>query len=129
MRALRVAARAAVLLALAACGGTENKAGSVSYTLAGPAPARAVTFRLVGKQTGITASSTGYHVYPSAPIGDTLVVTVVANQGSTLTGAVVDFALPDRNVRPTLTILQVADNSYVLKNASLYALTALAPAP
>lgn len=130
MRALRRTALAAAMLLAGACSsGTEDKSGVVGYQLTGPVAARAVTFRVAGTHTAITPGGSAFHVYPSAATGDTVVVTVVANQGQSLTGAIVNVAVPDKSVPPSLTVLQVADNSYVLKNASLYFLTPLTPAP
>ena len=120
--------RGAVMLALAACsGGTDDKSAVVAYTLTGPTPVRAITFRVAGKHTAFTPGANTIHVYPSAGTGDTVLVTVVANQGTTLNGAVVSVAIPDRDVKPTITMIQVADANYTLKNPSLFSLNPPAP--
>lgn len=120
--------RGAVMLALAACsGGTDDKSAIVAYTLTGPTPVRAITFRVAGKHTAVTPGASTIHAYPSAGTGDTILVTVVANQGTTLNGEVVSITIPDRDVKPTITMVQVADANYALKNPSLFSLNPPAP--
>ena len=116
----RLVAGAGLLLA-AACGGTDVRSGAVPLTLTGPVPARGVVFQLAGKHDTITVpSGQPYRVFTTPGTGDTVTVVVVANQGSTLTGAIVDVHVPDVRVPPTFTMIQVAAANYSLQTASAY---------
>jgi len=54
----------------------------VFVSIAGFPSARAVEFRLVGKQTAIGAILAGSTVYTSVPAGDTITVVVIAPAGA-----------------------------------------------
>jgi hypothetical protein len=128
-RPLRSLALAGALALAAGCAGsTEPTGGLVSVILQGPAPARAVLFRLVGPHQAITVPS-GYpfRVYPTPGTGDTVIVAVVANQGQLLTGAIVTTQVPNVRTPPTFTLLQVAAADYSLPNAALYSVVIHTP--
>ena len=119
----------AMALAAACSSGTDIKAGAVSFTLNGPLPARAITFRVAGPHTTIVVpSGQPFRVFMSAAVGDTVTVAVVANQGSVLTGAVIAIQVPNVAVKPAVTVLQVAGTDYALKSAVSYSLSVLTPA-
>jgi hypothetical protein len=129
MRAAGVCGMLAAAALVAACGsGTEVKAGTVSFTLNGPVPARAVMFRLAGVHSAVTIpAGQPFRVFSQAGNGDTVTVAVIANQGTVLAGAVIDVAVPNVAVKPAVTVLQVTGTDYSLKSAASFSLSALAP--
>jgi hypothetical protein len=129
MRGSRIPALLLAAAVAAACGGgTDVKAGAVAFTLNGPLPARAIVFKVVGKQTSVDIpSGQPFRVFPGTAVGDTITVVVVANAGSVLTGEVVSVQVPDLAVKPVITVLQVAGTDYSLKTTSSYALSPVVP--
>jgi hypothetical protein len=130
MRRLTIGgALVAVATLLGACGsGTEVKAGTVSFTLNGPVPARAVMFRIAGAHSAVSLpTGQPFRVFSQAGNGDTVTVAVIANQGAVLAGAVIEVGVPDLSVKPTVTVLQVTGTDYSLKSAASFSLSALAP--
>jgi hypothetical protein len=118
------AALASALVALAACSGTEVKSGTLKVSLAGPSPARGVVFRVVGTHTGIAVpAGQPFRVFTAEGSADTVIISVVANQGNTLSGAVVQFAVPDTRTLPTAVILQVASPTYAMLSPSAFTLS------
>ena len=121
MNVLRNAMIGAALLALAACGGTENHAGALPVGVQGPQGVRAVMFRLVGQHDTVTVpAGKPYRVVLSAGPGDSATVLVIANQGDLLTGAIAEIQLANVKVPPTFRVVQVASPSYTLLPDTAY---------
>ncbi len=120
----RALAGLALLAAGAGCGdGSGPTAGVVMASLSGPVPARAVMFRLVGAQSGITApTGSSLRVFSTPLGGDTVRVAVIAPAGGTIAARAADIAVPDLGRRPVLILEQVAGATYALQNVATYSL-------
>ena len=124
------AALAALALALAACSDGPQP-GALVVQLAGVPGARAVKFRLVGPQTGVTAPAGSPVLVASAQLsGDTVMIAAFAPVGDTLNGAVLArLSVSDvrASARYTATVLEVAGPTYALQNPAQYTLTVVRP--
>ena len=118
---------AAALAAAAACGGTEPTDGALQLILTGPAPARAIQLRLVGKVT-TPMSAAGVRFFLDTVGVDTLLIMAVAQQGQTLPASSVgELQVPDVRATYQASLLQVAAPDYSLQSPALYSLTIQTP--
>ena len=125
-RALRRTAVLAALAAAAACGGTEPTGGTFQLTLNGPAPARAIQLRLVGRINGMVSAG-GVRFFVDTLGVDTVMVMAVAQQGQSLpTATFGHIVVPDVGATYQALLLQVAAPDYSLQVPALYSLTVTA---
>ena len=125
-RALRRTAVLAALAVAGACGGTEPTGGTLHLTLSGPAPARAIQFRLVGRLNGMVSTGSGRFFVDTLGV-DTVMVIADAGPGGSLVGAILpQLEVPDVRAAYQALLLQVAAPDYSLQVPALYSLTVTA---
>ena len=86
-------------------------------------PPRAISFRFIGRQSGIAASLTGVTVLTKALAGDTVGVVVIAPVGQVLNGAVARVSVPSAGLAQSddvVRLLQAAAADYSLVGTLSY---------
>jgi hypothetical protein len=129
MKRTSLAAIVAAGVTLAACGGTDSRAGAVPVGLQGPLGVRAVMFRIVGPIDTVTVPSGKlFHLFSHRGAGDTTIVAVTANTGDVLTGAIAMVHVANTRALPSFQVLQAAASSYALLPDSVYTILVLTSA-
>jgi hypothetical protein len=100
----------------------------VNFSFTGPTPAKSAVFKVVGPRTGFTGGVTAgmATVFADTLPGDTLLLVAVAKAGHTLQEAPFGYlAVPDTRAAASysVTVVQVADATYALQNASAYGIS------
>ena len=133
MRRALVAAALVGLLLEADCreGSIAPARGDVSVRLTTPGAAcKAIQFLVVGRQAAVSPSAgSAYRVF-SVVAGDTVRIAVFAAPGSLIrAGALVNLSVPDtlRARTYSATVVEVADFSYSIVDASPYVLAIESP--
>ena len=133
-RALAGALLATGLSLGAACSGDDGpKPGLVNFTFTGATPAKSAIFKVVGPRNDVSGSLSGglATVFADTLPGDTLLLVAVAKAGHSLQELPFGLlSVPDTRAAGNYTVIvvQVADATYTLQNASAYSIS-LTPSP
>ena len=120
--------RGALFMALAAACKDEPDSGNLHLVLTGPAAARAIELRLVGKVIA-PVSAAGVRFFTDTLGVDTVVIMAVAQQGLSLpVESVGHIQVPDVRATYDVLLLQVTAPDYSTRDPALYTVT-VTPTP